>query len=216
MSEFSQKISAVRQLMEKRKLQAIYLRRNSSFAWATCGAPSYINTAATDGVAALLVTEQDQYLITNTIEAPRLEKEEKLVEQGWKFQVSPWHAASMLVEQLSQGLKLGADLPFPGAEDVAGEISRLRVNLLPIEVERVRTLGGLCAEAMDKTIRAVKPGQSENEIAARLAFEAQSRGAQPIVNLIATDERIFNYRHPLPTSKKMERYAMLVLCGRRQ
>ena len=216
MSEFNQKISAIRQLMEKRKLQAIYLRRNSSFAWATCGAHSYINTAATDGVAALLVTEQDQYLITNTIEAPRLEKEEKLVEQGWKFQVSPWHAASMLVEQLSQGMKLGADLPFPGAEDVAGEISRLRVNLLPIEVERVRTLGGLCAEAMDKTIRAVKPGQSENEIAARLAFEAQSRGAQPIVNLIATDERIFNYRHPLPTSKKMERYAMLVLCGRRQ
>ena len=39
---------------------------------------------------------------------------------------------------------------------------------------------------------------------------------QAIVKLIATDERIFNYRHPLPTSKRLERYAMLVLCGRQR
>jgi antitoxin VapB len=36
----------------------------------------------------------------------------------------------------------------------------------------------------------------------------------PIVILIATDERIYNFRHPLPTNKKMDKYAMLVLCGR--
>ena len=36
----------------------------------------------------------------------------------------------------------------------------------------------------------------------------------PIVSLIATDERIFAYRHPLPTYKRLDKYAMLVLCGR--
>ena len=36
----------------------------------------------------------------------------------------------------------------------------------------------------------------------------------PIVNLIATDERIFRFRHPLPTTKVLDQYAMLVLCGR--
>ncbi len=35
------------------------------------------------------------------------------------------------------------------------------------------------------------------------------------MNLIATDQRIYNYRHPLPTGKELERYAMLVLCARR-
>ena len=68
---------------------------------------------------------------------------------------------------------------------------------------------------MDAAIRAVRPGQTEQEIAARLGHETQARSAQPIVNLIATDERIFKFRHPLPTDKKMERYAMLVLCGRK-
>ena len=40
--------------------------------------------------------------------------------------------------------------------------------------------------------------------------------AAVVVNLIATDERIFNFRHPLPTHKRLERYAMLVLCGRQR
>ena len=49
-----------------------------------------------------------------------------------------------------------------------------------------------------------------------LAKETEQRGAQAIVNLIATDERIFNFRHPLPADKQMEKYAMLVLCGRKR
>jgi antitoxin VapB len=36
-----------------------------------------------------------------------------------------------------------------------------------------------------------------------------------IVNLIATDERIFKFRHPLPTDKKLDRYCMMILCGRK-
>jgi hypothetical protein len=33
--------------------------------------------------------------------------------------------------------------------------------------------------------------------------------------LVGTDERIHRFRHPLPTKKTLERYAMLVICGRR-
>jgi antitoxin VapB len=91
----------------------------------------------------------------------------------------------------------------------------MRAILLAEEIERFRALGSLCAEAMDTAIRSVRPGQTEHQIAGRLAEETQSRGAQAIVNLIATDERIFAFRHPLPTGKQLERYAMLVLCGRR-
>ncbi len=67
---------------------------------------------------------------------------------------------------------------------------------------------------MNTAIHAVKPGMTEFEIAALLGSETQRRGVQPIVNLIATDERIFRYRHPLPTAKPLDKYAMLVLCGR--
>jgi antitoxin VapB len=69
---------------------------------------------------------------------------------------------------------------------------------------------------MDAAIRRVRPGMTEYEIAGLLSHETESRGAQAIVNLSATDERIFRFRHPLPTGKKMDKYAMLVLCGRRE
>jgi Xaa-Pro aminopeptidase len=90
----------------------------------------------------------------------------------------------------------------------------LRYALLPGEIARFRELGQLCAAAMDEAIRRVRPGMTEFEIAGLLANATFARGALPIVNLIATDERIFRYRHPLPTGKKLVRYAMLVLCGR--
>jgi Xaa-Pro aminopeptidase len=215
MNEFSQKQDRIQALLAKHKLDALLLRRVSSFAWATSGAASYVNTATTNGEAALLITPSGQYLITNNIEATRLEQEEELAAQGWEFRAVPWHGTQDTVAELTQGLRVGADEPYPGATDLSGELARLRAILTPEEGKRFRVLGRLCAEAMDSAVRAVRPGQSEHQITGLLAHEAESRGVQAIVNLIATDERIFAFRHPLPTDKRLERYAMLVLCGRR-
>jgi len=215
MSEFNQKQDRLRALLAERKLDALLLQRVSSFAWATCGAASYVNTAATEGAASLLITPSARYLITNNIEATRLEQEEKLMAQGWEFRTSRWHEAPVAVADLTQGLKLGADVAYPGATDLSSEIAHLRTNLLPEAGERFKMLSRMCAEAMNSAARAVRPGQTEYQMAGLLAREAESRGAQVIVNLIATDARIFAFRHPLPTEKKLERYAMLILCGRR-
>jgi antitoxin VapB len=68
---------------------------------------------------------------------------------------------------------------------------------------------------MVSALNAVRPEMSEYQIAAELSKETLARGVLPIVNLIATDERVYRYRHPLPTDKKLEKYAMLVLCGRK-
>ena len=215
MTEFSQKQDRIQALLAEHKLDALLLRRVSSFAWDTCGAASYVNTATTNGEAALLTTPSGRYLMTNNIEATRLEQEEKLAAQGWEFRLVPWHEARDTVAELTQGLRLGADGPYPGAADLSGDLVHFRVNLTPEEGERFRVLGRLCDEAMDSTVRAVRPGQTEYQIAGLLAHEAERRGVQAIVNLIATDERVFAFRHPLPTDKELERYAMLVLCGRR-
>ena len=215
MNEFAVKQERIRQLLAEKNLDALWLQRVGSFAWATCGGAAYINTASTTGAASLLITPNGRYVITTNIEAKRLENEEQLGAQGWEFRAASWHAANPAIAELTRGLRLGSDFPAPNATDLSNEIARLRVNLTPEEGDRVRALGKLCAEAMDKAIRAVRPGQTEFEIAARLGAETQAHGAQAIVNLIATDERIFAYRHPLPTTKKLDKYAMLVLCGRK-
>jgi len=215
MKEFDLKQERIRALLAEKNLDALWLQRVSSFAWATCGGAAYINTAATTGAASLLITPNARYVITTNIEAKRLEQEDQLGAQGWEFRAAYWHDANPALAELTRGLRLGSDFPAPNATDLSNEIARLRANLTPEEGDRVHALGKSCAEAMDKAIRAVRPGQTEFEIAARLGAEAQARGVQPIVNLIATDERIFAYRHPLPTAKKLDQYAMLVLCGRK-
>lgn len=217
-AEIAAKRAAVRTLLEEKNLDALLLRRVSSFCWATCGRRSEINTAVEAGEAALLLTAERRFLLTNNIEAPRLLDEERLAEQGFEPVIYPWHEPESSISQLLRVRRVGVDRPAPGlvgAVDVASELARLRSRLTPEEGERFRVLGRLCAEAMDAAARSIVPGQSEHEIAASLARECVVRGVWPIVDLVATDQRVFELRHPLPTDKKLDRYAMLVLCGRR-
>ena len=204
----------INELLEKHNLDGLIVQQIANFAWATDGAASYINTAATNGVGTLLVTKDARHLIADNIEIPRFEKEERLKAQGWKCHTHKWDQSAEVLTKLTEGLKLGADGAFPGAVDLSKELSILRSYLDETEQERFRLLSSLCAEAMNEAIRAIKPGQTEFQIAALLSGAAQKRGVLPIVNLIATDERIYKFRHPLPTAKMMEKYAMLVLCGR--
>ena len=215
MTELDLKLDRIKDLLTKYGVNALLLQRSASFAWATCGGSSYINTATDFGVGSLLITPTGRYLITNNIEAPRFEREEHLTAQGWEFKLAPWYETNDAVAKLTRGLKLASDSAFPGAIDLGSDVAHLRADLLPEEGERFREVSRLCASAMDTAIRAIRPGMTEFEIAAVLNRETQARGVLPSVCLIATDERIFNYRHPLPTDKKMDKYAMLVLCGRK-
>jgi Xaa-Pro aminopeptidase len=215
MSELETKLERIKELLAKHDLDALLIRKVPNFAWATCGGSSYVDMSSPDGIAWLLFTPSERHLITNNIEAPRLEQEEGLMTQDWEFHVTEWHESMDTITNLVGDLRLGTDSPYPGAKDLSGEFPRMRMNLLPEEQDRFRPLGCSCAKAMNQTIHRIRKGMTEFEIAAILGAEAQQQAVLPIVNLIATDERIFSFRHPLPTAKKMDRYAMLVLCGRR-
>jgi antitoxin VapB len=213
-AELEPKFSRIEKLLTEHTLDALVLRRVANFAWLTGGAASYVNTADIYGVASLLITPAGRFLVTNNIEAPRFREEEALETQGWQFLVVPWYQADETLADRTKGLRLGVDWPYPGAVDLSAALTPLRASLSPNEQARFRTLARGCAEAMDQAIRQVKPGMNEFKIAAVLGEETQARGILPIVKLVATDQRIYAYRHPLPVDKKLDRYAMLVLCGR--
>jgi Xaa-Pro aminopeptidase len=215
MNEFQTKITRLRRLLSKHSLDAMLLQRTDNFAWATCGASSFVNQAATLGAASLLITQTEQHLIADNIEATRLEQEEHLGAQGWQFHISPWYEAVDQIGALTRGTRLAADGPYANASNLEAEVAGLRADLTGEEIARFRTLGTACAQAMHAAIGTVRPGMSEVEIAGELDREVRRRGVQPVVNLIGTDERIHRFRHPLPTDKRLERYAMLVLCGRK-
>ena len=133
MTEFELKSKKIQDLMERDHLNALLLRQVGSFAWATCGAASYVNTAVTNGGSSLLITPSGRYVITDNIEATRLKQEEHLEEQGWEFRIAPWYETNQAVDQLAHSLKLGADVSHPGAVDLSAEFSQLRSTLGPEE-----------------------------------------------------------------------------------
>jgi Xaa-Pro aminopeptidase len=59
------------QLMHRRGLDAVVLRRPANFAWYTGGADSKVDHVAPEGVADLIVSAGSQLVLTSTIEAPR-------------------------------------------------------------------------------------------------------------------------------------------------
>ncbi len=214
MSEIGNRLDRIRRWLAENNLDALHLVRASSFSWATCGASAYVNLASTEGAASLLITQDKQYLFASNIEAARLECEENLANQGWKFRVTPWYAPDddLIIDM--HGSRIGVDRALPGFVDCSQKLARLRALLTPEEGLRFRDLCQRCAQAMEDAIQAVRPGQTEHEIAGLLAHAVEKRGPQVIVNLVAADERIFSYRHPIPTFNKLRKYAMLIVCGR--
>jgi Xaa-Pro dipeptidase len=82
MNEQTTKLTRMRALLDDAQVDALWLRLASSFAWATCGRSSYINTASSTGAASLLVTRDAHYVLTTNIEEPRLAGEEG-TGRGW-------------------------------------------------------------------------------------------------------------------------------------
>lgn len=204
LEEINIKHDRLRSLLQARQADALWLRATRNIAWFTAGADASIPVDSDTGAYSVLVTADRRTIYTNNIEATRLHAEEDFESLGFTYEEFPWHAARQ------------PNLPRMVTDtDVADDLLQLRLVLLPSEIERLRTLGQDTAAAIAEAARAARPGDTEHQIAARLAAAARARGAVAVVNLIATDERIAQFRHPLPTNKQMEKYAMVVVCMRR-
>ncbi len=216
LEEYEAKLQRVRAFMGEHGYDGVAMTSQANFAWLTCGGDDHVAMASEGGVAKLYVTADAVHMVANNIEAPRLTSEEmgELPIQVHEFS---WHEdESTLDRDLSGGLKVASDGGWPaGAKNEATEIAKLRFELLEPEVDRYRWIGGRAARALGIVAAAIEPGMAEHEIAADLGAELLADGIIPAVLLIATDERCFRFRHPIPTGRKLEKQAMLVIGARR-
>jgi Xaa-Pro dipeptidase len=70
-------------------------------------------------------------------------------------------------------------------------------------------------DAADGIVAAVTRGDMEHAVGARLVHRLLERGIRAPVMLVAADERIARYRHPLPRERAVVRRLMLVLVAER-
>jgi Xaa-Pro dipeptidase len=203
----------LRELMNRRDLGALLLRRSVNFAWYTGGADNRVDHASPFGVADVLVTHGAEYVFTNNIEAPRMREEQtpeiEVVEHPW-YGDEPGAIRGAIGD-----VPLGTDFPLQDATDVAGEVAPLRYVLDPDAIERYRRVGADAAAAVAEAARSLEPGMGEHEAAANLAAACRRRGLFSSVLLVAADGRIASYRHPIPHGDRITRRAMLVVSAER-
>ena len=203
----------LRELMDRRGLEALLLRRSANFAWYTGGADNRVDHASPFGVADVLLTTDAEYVFANNIEAPRMREE-----QTPDFEVveHPWHGdEKAAVREVAGDVSLGADFPLDNALDVSGEVAPLRYVLDPDALERYRRVGADAAAAIAEAAGSLRPGMDEREAAANLAAACRRRGLFSSVLLAAADDRIARYRHPIPRGGEIARHAMLVVSAER-
>lgn len=206
-------VTKIRAFLNAQNLDGVLLRTRSNFAWATGGGDNHIVNTTEQGVADLLILSDRMYCITTRMEAARI-RDEELAGFGCEFVTPEWYEGTdEAILQLCAGKAVGADVWFHHLPNVASELAQIRSTLTGEEMERYRQLGQTAAKALEATCRELRRGWTEHEIAAHLAAKLLREGINPQVLLVATDERIFRYRHPIPTEKQLDRYAMLVLCA---
>ena len=201
----------LRELAERPDLGAVLLRSPANFAWYTGGADNRVDQSVPLGVASVLVTADAEYVVTDNIEAPRMREEET---PGFEVVEYPWHEGpARTLRELTDGALLGTDHRFEGAREVSEKIAPLRYVLDEDATETYRRAGAAASGAMEEVAASVDSGTGEDDVAAALTSACRRRGLMTPVVLVAADERIASFRHPIPKGATIERRAMLVVCA---
>jgi Xaa-Pro aminopeptidase len=115
LAEVATKLDRLRAQMVAREVDAVMLNRLPNIAWLTAGASMYINLASDTGPSSLFITLDSAYVITNRIEARRLEAEESLPALGCTLAVEPWDQPGADLTTLMAEKRLAQDGPGQGA-----------------------------------------------------------------------------------------------------
>jgi Xaa-Pro dipeptidase len=196
-------------------LGGILLNAQNNFAWLTGGSSNGIDLSRENGAASLLIrSDGKRFVLANNIEMPRLLSEEISADQfePLKYRWQQEKASGNFVIETASSL-IDGEIATDYA--IEGKIAACRYQLTPDEIERYRGLGKDAGNAVRKVIDKITPGETESEIAETLRHELALCGMTSVVTLVAADERISQYRHPVPTAKRWDKTLLLVTCAKR-
>jgi Xaa-Pro dipeptidase len=209
-------------MLNAKNLGGVLLNAQHNFAWLTSGGNNGVDLSQANGVSSLLIrNDGKRFLIANQIEMPRMLAEE-VSENDFEPIIFDWEADKIdgnFVVETAQKLvekPLATDILYnPKFCVIEGLIAKCRYQLTTHEVERFQQLGKDAGEIVGNIYDKISVGQTEIEIANIVKFELGKRNINSIVTLVAADERIANFRHPVPTANVWKKTLMIVVCAKR-
>jgi Xaa-Pro dipeptidase len=209
--ELKEKLTRTRIYLEKKGLDGVYLKRRSNFAWITCGGDNRIVDHSEEGWSGVLVTKKNAVLITDNTEMPRIVDEE-IRELPIETHEYTWYKSGLKqsIEKVCGTDNVASDIEIPGFKKVEPDFDRIQYQLTPPELDRFRELGKTTSRAFTRIGGDITRGMTELDVSALVAYELMKENVQPQLVLVACDNRISDYRHPIPTAQKISTYVMYV------
>ncbi|UNU27071.1 M24 family metallopeptidase [Microcoleus vaginatus] len=210
------KLEFIRKALTETKAVALRLRGTDWFAWATAGGSHTVLLTAETGVAELLITAETAWVLTDEIEAQRLQDEE--LPTNFQMHIYPWADVAQreaFVKEITGDGNVMSDRPiYPKETPIIASLQSRKQTMMSSELERYRRVGSLASEAMTEVLSAAKPTWTEYQLAGAGAEALWARGLHPALTLVAGERRLPLYRHATATAEQIGRQAMLVFCAR--
>jgi Xaa-Pro aminopeptidase len=211
----AEKRARLRSWIKANGLSGVIISRRDNFAWLTAGGDSRVLNNTEFGVGHLVLTLDSQYLVAYTMDGRRL-LEEEARDQGYQLVELHWHEMDPRSKALElAGRQAAADTNLVGALEANAAIGHLHFPLHELEISRLRWLAGQTGAILEQISAWVQPGLSEVQIAQEMDILFTQAGIDLDVLIVGSDERIFKYRHPLPTLKPLDKYLLLHPAARR-
>ncbi len=210
----TEKLERLQRILADWRLDALLLTRRDNIAWLTEGGSYYVVERAQIGVASLLITPTSVLLLAPENELPRILAEEPMP-FSCEIQSYPWYQSlETVLANASPGI-IGSDMPFPSTQDIQLPMVQLRQGLNDAEKQRFRALGREAAGIVEQVARQLRAGVTERAVEAEIVKNCLERGIRPVCTLIAADERIAAYKHPVPGAKRLKKQLMMTLGAER-
>lgn len=197
-----------KRFLKDNELNGLIINKVSNFAWFTGGKINYVGVHTEKGASSLLITEKNIFLVSNNIEFNRI-VEEELKDFDFLHLKFNWYE-----ENVENEIKKVVKGTVKNDFDLS--IEKLHFPLIDEEISRYKKLGKETSEIITEVGKNLKEGKTELEIAGKISYRLWKKNIFPVVLLIASDERIKKYRHPVAKNKKIKNNLMIVVCGRRE
>ncbi len=222
--EISAKTARLVDMLAAHRLGGVLVSSQPNFSWLTAGGTNGVDLSREAGNGALLVRKDGKrFVLANRIEMPRLLSEELTAEEfepvefPWEEEkTSPEFLQALAITLLGKDKALASDIDLElGTVEISAAVARCRYQLTSSEIERFRSLASDAAQTIGNLARDITPGETERGVARRVVDALAAHNIRAVVNLVAADDRIQQYRHPVPTDRRWEKTIMIVICAQR-
>ncbi len=208
--EIDLKHKKIARILKNNDLEGVLFSTQTNFKWFTGGKLNNVIRNEDISLVYLLITDSKRYIVSSNSDLERV-YEEELLGLGFEPLKFNWYDEDVFVTSKKIGINgpLGADFTSKNIINIESDISDIRRDLSDSEISRYIVFCKEYAKIITDYCLHLKKGLTERELASGLEYACSQKGIRMPVLMVGSDERIFNYRHPVFTDKRIDRYALI-------